>query len=381
MTNNTQVPRDHSFLARYGSIIAKGGIAAIPAALYRYQGELKLKPQIVRFVSAILTHKWDADLPSPSLRKMAGDTGVSRQQLHNYKTELENDGWLHVINRDNGLGGKDSNYYDFTALFARLEACLMRDKKLSHEPDAEAEAIDGDNSPPHVNPGLHGHVNPSLHTHDNPGLHAHVNQGLPLLESVLEESVKEEINLSNIRMHKNAELIVDNSESQSITPHRNGSSATPPKAESRPDNNRTSSVVPSDTAFVSRDHRLPGDPEAIGTVLKRGRGRPPKHPYSEDRQQITAYIQDFAREMGDTAPLKSSVTRADNLYQASGRSIALFIDAMYQARAKTKERTAAIHGTPNAAEPFAPKAKMAYFFALLEDELGMRASGQLPLEA
>jgi len=54
---------------------------------------------------------------------------------------------------------------------------------------------------------------------------------------------------------------------------------------------------------------------------------------------------------------------------------------MYQARAKTKECTAAIRGKANAATPFAPKAKMASFFALLEDELGMREGGQLPLEA
>ncbi len=187
--------------------------------------------------------------------------------------------------------------------------------------------------------------------------------------------------LSNIRMGKNAELNVDNSGSHVDKPSRNGSSASALKKESEPNNNIPSSVALKDAASSSRNERISSEPESIGAVLKRGRGRPPKQPYSEDRQQITAYIQDFAREMGDQAPLKSSVTRADNLYQASGRSIALFVDAMYQARAKTKERTAAIHGKPNAAEPFAPKAKMAYFFALLEDELGMREGGQLTLDA
>ena len=116
-------------------------------------------------------------------------------------------------------------------------------------------------------------------------------------------------------------------------------------------------------------------------MLKRGRGRPPKSPISEERQQITAYISDFAREMGDQAPLKSSVTRACNLYATSGYPFPRFIDALYQARAKTKERTAAIRGTASAAAPFAPKAKMAYFFALLEDELGMREDGHPAREA
>ncbi len=182
-----------------------------------------------------------------------------------------------------------------------------------------------------------------------------------------------EINPSNIRMHKNAELIVDNSESQSITPHRNGSSAPPPRTVSRPDINRASSVGPSDTAFVSRDQRLPSEPEAIGTVLKRGRGRPPKQPYDEARLQIQAYLQDFARELGDQAPIKSSVSRAYNLYIESGVPIARFIDALYQARAKTQERSASIKSRPDPTQPFAPKAKMAYYFAVLEDELGLRA--------
>jgi len=181
-----------------------------------------------------------------------------------------------------------------------------------------------------------------------------------------------EINPSNIRMHKNAELIVDNSESQSITPSRTRSSASSPRTESRPDTKRASSVAPGDTAFVSRDQRLPGDPEAIGTVLKRGRGRPPKQPYDEARLHIQAYLQDFARELGDQAPIKSSVSRAYNLYTASGVPLARFIDALYQARAKTQERSASIKSRPDPTQPFAPKAKMAYYFAVVEDELGLR---------
>ena len=173
---------------------------------------------------------------------------------------------------------------------------------------------------------------------------------------------------SNIRMHKNAELIVDNSESQSVKPHRNGLSATPPRTESRPDTNRTSSVGPSHTAFVSRDQCLPGEPEAIGTVLKRGRGRPPKEPYDEQRERIFAYVNDFARELGDNAPLKSSVTRAYNIYRASGVSIEMFTDAMYQARAKTQERSASIRTQRADGEVWAPKAKMSYWFAVLEQE-------------
>ena len=44
------------FLARYGAIILRGGIASIPTALYRYQGELGLKPNQVWFIAFAPRH-------------------------------------------------------------------------------------------------------------------------------------------------------------------------------------------------------------------------------------------------------------------------------------------------------------------------------------
>jgi len=353
MRNVNQQPRDHSFLARYGSIIAKGGIAAIPSALYRYQGELKLKPQIVWFISAILTHKWDADMPSPSLRKMAGDTGVSRQQLHNYKTELENEGWLAVINRDTYVGGKDSNYYDFTALFAKLEELLIRDAKQRQEGNGEAEIGEENTPTPYVNPSLHTHVNPIFHTPDNPSLHGYVNAGLPLIESVLEEADKE-INISNIRRRSHADFSVDNSETQSLTPSRTGSSE---QGSAAPKTSDTISVGEDDTGSATVKQ---WGMEAIGEILKKKKGRPTKQE-GEERAMILAFISDFAREFEDQAQLKSSVSRAFNIYRESGLSPVIFQDRMYQARIRTKERRAAIKGS-----------RMAYFFACLEQEAGLR---------
>jgi len=361
MRNVNQQSRDHSFLARYGSIIAKGGIAAIPSALYRYQGELQLKPQIVWFISAILTHKWDAEMPSPSLRKMATDTGVSRQQLHNYKTELETDGWLAVINRDNTMGGKDSNYYDFTVLFAKLEELLVRDATKRQGVQIEAEEGEFNSATPHVNPSLHAHVNPIFPTHDNPSLHAHVNAGLPLIESVLKEAEREEIKYSNIRMHSRAKFNVDNSESQTPVPHPTASVNA--DGESPHTLSRTPLRPEDDATRIGQDTIRHFGMEGLGDILKRGKGRPSKQ-YDEERAMILAFIGDFAREFADGAQLKSSVTRAFNIYKESRLSPALFQDRMYQARTKTKERRAAIKGS-----------RMAYFFACLETEAGLREVG------
>jgi hypothetical protein len=123
--------KDRSFLARYGATILRGGIAAIPTALFRYQGELELSAPQVWFICSILAHKWDSDLPHPSLSKLAEQTGISRQQLQNHQKQLVASGWLEVIGRQNALGGQDTNYYDFSSLFGALEALLQRDQSLN----------------------------------------------------------------------------------------------------------------------------------------------------------------------------------------------------------------------------------------------------------
>lgn len=88
---------------------------------------------------------------------------------------------------------------------------------------------------------------------------------------------------------------------------------------------------------------------------------------SEEYQRIQALIADRAREFYDTAPLKSSTTRAWNLFQISGLSIERFEGLIFQARSLTLEATGRI--TKTVADPVhgvRRKSKMAYFFATLE---------------
>jgi hypothetical protein len=67
------------------------------------------------------------------------------------------------------------------------------------------------------------------------------------------------------------------------------------------------------------------------------------------------------------------LTRLVNLYQRSGQDLDGYIELVYRARRITKERSAAIRGTAATARG---KAKMGYFFAILEDQLGGRATGE-----
>ncbi len=88
-------------------------------------------------------------------------------------------------------------------------------------------------------------------------------------------------------------------------------------------------------------------------------------------------IEDFAIELGDEAPLPSSVTRAYNLYQQAEIPIDDFTRLLYEARALTKEYSANITKRKQGVSgPFGPaKNKMAYFFSILERASRNHGSG------
>jgi hypothetical protein len=90
--------------------------------------------------------------------------------------------------------------------------------------------------------------------------------------------------------------------------------------------------------------------------------------YDQARLAILPFAEDYGRELGDQAPLASTVTRLTNLYRDSGLALDAFLDLLVTARAITQERTPAIR-TPRPDSP-GPKPKMAYWFTVLEDLIG-----------
>jgi hypothetical protein len=152
----------YRFLSRFGATLLSGGIAAIPMALYHYQAELGLAPQEVWFVGYILAHRWTDALPYPSLRRMSRRTGVSAQMLHRYKQSLIEKDYLATYPRHRPSGGRTSNCYDFSVLFQRLEAFLVRDRRdAAWEPTAD-ESEEEELSPRDDGP-VAGPVPPSQH--------------------------------------------------------------------------------------------------------------------------------------------------------------------------------------------------------------------------
>lgn len=113
------------------------------------------------------------------------------------------------------------------------------------------------------------------------------------------------------------------------------------------------------TAAVGRG----GAPQAMADLLSRYRSRFPVKSVAErdELTAITASITAFAPEFGDTAPVKSSVTRAYNLYKQSGLALSAFIAELYSVRSSVKD----------IAQRRTIKNRMSYYFGLLEDRLGL----------
>jgi hypothetical protein len=101
------------------------------------------------------------------------------------------------------------------------------------------------------------------------------------------------------------------------------------------------------------------------------RGRPAGS--SEDRERLRPFLEDFARELGDEAPLSSTITRTLNIFKAAKVPAEQWSDLLYQARGLTQEHTAQIRKTASAdSNQIRRKNKMPYFLATLEQLVGLR---------
>ena len=90
-----------------------------------------------------------------------------------------------------------------------------------------------------------------------------------------------------------------------------------------------------------------------------------------DRIWIGRYMEDLARELRDQAPLPSSTTRACRLFMRSGMHRDEFIAAMLEARRRTQENSGGIKAQA-AGGRLGERAKLGYWFACLEDVVGLR---------
>jgi hypothetical protein len=93
---------------------------------------------------------------------------------------------------------------------------------------------------------------------------------------------------------------------------------------------------------------------------------------SDDRERLRPFIEDFALELGDEAPLSSTITRTLTIFTAAGVPPERWSDLLYQARGLTQEHTAQIRKLASGGEQLRRKNKMPYFLATLEQLVGLR---------
>ena len=91
-----------------------------------------------------------------------------------------------------------------------------------------------------------------------------------------------------------------------------------------------------------------------------------------DREYLRPFLEDFARELGDEAPLSSSITRTLNIFSAAVVPTEQWDELLDQARALTQEHTGQIRKVTGSAEAIQHKNTMPYFFATLEQLGGLR---------
>lgn len=107
------------------------------------------------------------------------------------------------------------------------------------------------------------------------------------------------------------------------------------------------------------------------------RGRPPGS--KEERDQITAYLADFARELHDQAPLSSSVSRALTSFHAASVPRERWGNYLDQTRSTTQQRCVNITKRNDTQERLIPvKNTMAYSFSVLDYLITVKSTSPSP---
>jgi hypothetical protein len=134
------------------------------------------------------------------------------------------------------------------------------------------------------------------------------------------------------------------------------------------DDNLTQLAEIKDSLRSNREINRAGNRERSFEISKSRKASPSR----KDQATITDYVEDLAREFNDEATLAVSVSRAVNLYERAGIDLNGFIEALMAARASTKLHSADIQKQSSRSGGFGlTKNRMAYFFAVLEDTLGL----------
>ena len=334
---------DTSFIARFGRVIARAGVAAVPQALFDYQAALDLSPSQVWFVCYILSFRWSTELPYPSLVKMEQRTGYTRRGLQKIKDKLVTQGYLQLVTRHGSGGRQDTNGYDFSGLFDALNA---------HIPQEATEAPLLEQEPPAPDP-------PRGRRLLRPEREAVSSQEGRTVDS----SQSRMVDSSQSRMVDSSQpRMVDSSHPGTVNGSQIGAvSGTWRSGEEFTGRDGDLITVGDGTVFTQRriNQEEAGEREDSNQHAYARETETPDGGRTRYSPYIAGVVLDLSRELGDTNG-PSNVTQALRLWQRSGLREEEFVTTLQTARRAV--RLAQAHGVVN---------KGAYWMAVVRDQLGL----------
>jgi hypothetical protein len=377
-----------SFIARYGRVIARKGIAALPRALFAHQATLGLTPQQVWFVAYILGRRWTTQLPHPSLRRMAQRTGYSERQIHNIKDELVSRGYLRLVHRQGRGGGQDTNGYDFSGLLDAMTAELAHTAVIPLAPDySHPEPLP---ATPVIPAGPRRGRRASKKAVQqlsvgevqlNSGGEVQDSSGGSWQPSRVQNSAEDTLqNNSGDQVQRNSDTQVQNATEGSVQVPSVGAA---PFAGVLAIRFRGEGATQFRGEGATRFRQKESDQvEPNQEDDSNRRVTPHEQTNATDAPTYSPYIAglviDFSRELGDGFHGPANVTQALRLWQTSNLPEARFVDKLYEARVILRE----YQGKQG---PGRIDNKMAYFFAVLADLVHHRSAdhvvtdGNLPM--
>jgi hypothetical protein len=340
---------------KFGDQILQAGFTSVPNLVLNHYAELGITPAEMMFTIHMWQFRWTERDPYPSLTTIADKMDVSWRQAHRYAKSLEQKGFLNINSRLEPGRGQVTSEYDFEPLIKAVLKLDKPEKNGDGNPSKDAIA-------PLSTSGNKGEPTPL--TRMTGGGMTELTEA-PLTEVSDEEYTRqkykkeEDVNPSNIR------------EAKSLKSREDQEAIRPTPSPILPASSQTSKV-------------RGGGFSSIGDTLNRSTHKLPPKPYGEERQVIMDYVARFSKEFNDHASLKTSTTRAFNLFKRSGLPLGSFIGRMYEAQAITKESAARVpkkrvlsstqSGTVEKGRP--AKNRMAYWFSVVEDRLGLRKASK-----
>ncbi|HKP53141.1 MAG TPA: helix-turn-helix domain-containing protein [Chloroflexia bacterium] len=353
---------DSSFVARYGRVIARHGVAAVPRAVFTHQKVLGLTAQQVWFVCYIFSFQWDTALPYPSIRRMSSQTGYSTVQLHNIKSELVDAGYLRLVRRINMEGGQDTNAYDFSGLLEAIRAHLQPDPgpqggQTSVQPQEQPTPTPPRRRGRHVRPATTIPDSTQLTRGDSSPLSGEASSTLTRGDSTQLARGGSSKFTDRGRKELSAQDSAQLTEAGSAGLAKPGKRARAGGASSTYARGIARGLHEEETDKVEANDRDDSNHLSTKKVDENGseeRIPPPYSPY------IAAVITDFSDELNDSSHIVSNVTQALRLWQASGLGEQGFTELLYEAKRLTRAYQGKQGlGTINN--------KMAYFFKTVRD--------------